>query len=142
LTRWLLRQDGLLLQRPAQLPRDGAPDGPPGVEASSGFKFVKYLGDTGFDIGIESQTQYEGGDGQDPGLVYKQKTNPDGQVVANVRPDLWTYGAAWSMGSGAALGTPSASAHPSSSRTQHSRPSRSSRRGAAGIRSTASPTRS
>jgi hypothetical protein len=76
-----------------------------GVEASSGFKFVKYLGDTGFDIGIESQTQYEGGDGQDPGLVYKQKTNPDGQVVANVRPDLWTYGAAWSMGSGAALGT-------------------------------------
>ena len=82
-----------------------APQSAVGSEASSGFKFVKFLGDTGFDVGIESEAIYEGGDGQDHGLVYKSKTNPDGQIEAYVRPDMWTYLSAWAMGSAAVVGT-------------------------------------
>lgn len=74
-------------------------------EASTGFKFVKFLGDTGFNLGINAQTIHEGGDGQDPGLVYKSETNPDGQINAYARPDMWTYLSAWAMGSAAAVGT-------------------------------------
>lgn len=76
-----------------------------GTEATTGFKFLKYLGDSGFSPAIESETVYEGGDGQDPGLVYKTKTNPDGQIQANARMDMWTFLSAWTLGSAAAVGT-------------------------------------
>jgi Phage tail tube protein len=76
-----------------------------GTEATTGFKFIKFLGDTGFDIGIGAEVVHEGGDGQDPGLVYKSETSPDGQVNAYARIDMWTYLSAWAMGSAAAVGT-------------------------------------
>lgn len=76
-----------------------------GTEATTGFKFLKFLGDTGFDVGIEEEQQFEGGDGQDVGLVYRSKTNPDGQIEINARVDAFTYLSAWALGSAAAIGT-------------------------------------
>lgn len=75
------------------------------TEASTGFKFIKYQGDSGFSPDITSETIFEGGDGQDPGLVYKSKVKPDGQIVGYVRPDMFTTLSAWAMGSAAAVGT-------------------------------------
>jgi hypothetical protein len=75
------------------------------AEATTGFKFVKYLNGTALDIAIDSQSIYEGGDGMDQGLIYRQHTKPDGQIQAYVRPDMWTYLSAWTLGSAAAVGT-------------------------------------
>lgn len=75
------------------------------VEAMTGFKFIKFLGDSGLDLAIETESIYEGGDGQDVGLVYKSKVKPDGQINAYARIDTWTYLSAWVLGSGAVLGT-------------------------------------
>lgn len=74
-------------------------------EATEGFKFLKYLGDSGLKHDIESESVFEGGDGQDQGLHYRSKTKPDGQVVAYARPDMFTYLSAWALGSAAAVGT-------------------------------------
>ena len=76
-----------------------------GTEASSGFKFLRFLGDSGIDIGIESESIYTGGDGQDHGLHYRSKTNPDGNVETFSWPDAFTFLSAWAMGSAAAVGT-------------------------------------
>lgn len=75
------------------------------VEASTGFKFVRYLGNTGFDVQLDTQTIYEGGGGQDPNLSYRQHTKADGSLDAYARPDMFTYLSAWSLGSAAAVGT-------------------------------------
>lgn len=75
------------------------------TEATTGFKFLKYLNDTQLSPAIESETVYEGGDGQDPGLQYRARHKPDGQAVAYARPDMFTYLSAWSLGSAAAVGT-------------------------------------
>jgi len=75
------------------------------TEAETGFKFLKYLGDTGFNPAIESESVFEGGDGQDQGLHYRSKTKPDGQIVAYARPDMFTYLSAWALGSAAVVGT-------------------------------------
>src|SRR4051812_22510228 len=69
-----------------------------GTEATT-FKFVKYL-TGGLDVAQENETIYEGGDGQDPGLVYKSRVKPDGSFDVYARPDTFTYLAAWAMGSG------------------------------------------
>lgn len=74
------------------------------TEAPAGsFKFLKYLGNTGIDIDQQVNSVYEGGDGQDQGLHYKQRINPNGQVVVYARPDQWTFLSAYAMGSGAAV---------------------------------------
>lgn len=73
--------------------------------AATAFKFVKYLGDSGFNVELDSESIYEGGDGQDHGHHYRARTRADGQITANVRPDTFTYLSAWAMGSGAAIGT-------------------------------------
>jgi hypothetical protein len=74
-------------------------------EATTGFKFLKYLGDSGIKHDIEAQSVFEGGDGQDQGLHYRAKTKPDGQAVAYARPDMFTFLSAWALGSAAAVGT-------------------------------------
>lgn len=73
-----------------------------GTEASS-FKFVKYLTNSGINVTTDAQTIYEGGDGQDPGLVYKQYVKPDGSFDVYTRVDTWNYLTAWAMGSGVAV---------------------------------------
>ena len=75
------------------------------TEATTGFKFVKFLGDSGFSPEGDSESIYEGGDGQDHGFHYRSRTRPDGQINAYVRPDIFTWSAAWAMGSAAAIGT-------------------------------------
>lgn len=75
------------------------------TEATTGFKFLKYLGDTGFSPDPEAESVFEGGDGQDQGTHFKTKTKPDGQIVAYARPDMFTYLSAWALGSAAAVGT-------------------------------------
>ena len=72
---------------------------------AAAFKFVKYLGDSGLKTEMDSQSIYEGGDGQDQGLHYRSRTRPDGQISAYVRPDIWTWAGAFAMGSAAAIGT-------------------------------------
>lgn len=69
------------------------------------FKFVKYLNGTDVSPEIDSQAIFEGGDGQAQGLVYRQHTKNDGQIVAYARPDMWTYLSAWSLGSAVTVGT-------------------------------------
>ena len=76
-----------------------------GTEATTGFKFLRFLGDSGLDIGIEAESIYTGGDGQDHGLHYRTKTNPDGNAETFAWPDTFTYLTAWAMGSAAAIGT-------------------------------------
>lgn len=73
------------------------------TEATTGFKFVKFLGNTGIEPNVEAQSVFEGGDGQDQGLHYRQRTKFDGQVVANARPDMFAYLSAWALGSGVAV---------------------------------------
>lgn len=73
--------------------------------AADSFKFVKYLGDSGVNIEQDAESIFEGGDGQDQGYHYRSRVRADGQITANVRPDVWTWAAAWSMGSAAAVGT-------------------------------------
>ena len=73
------------------------------TEATTGFKFLKYLGNTGIEPAVEAQSVSEGGDGQDQGLHYRSKTKFDGQVVGNVRPDMFAYLSAWALGSGIAV---------------------------------------
>jgi len=72
---------------------------------ATAFKFVKYLGNSGFNVELESESVYEGGDGQDHGFHYRSKTRADGQVEGYVRPEMFTYLAAWAMGSAANVGT-------------------------------------
>jgi hypothetical protein len=69
------------------------------TEATTGFKFLKYLSG-GLNQTQDSQTVYEGGDGQDPGLVYKTRHTSDGSADVFVRPDTFAYLSAWAMGSG------------------------------------------
>lgn len=73
------------------------------TEATAGFKFMKYLGQTGIEPNVEAQSIFEGGDGQDQGLHYRSRTKFDGQVVANARPDMFAYLSAWALGSGVAV---------------------------------------
>jgi hypothetical protein len=73
------------------------------TEATAGFKFVKFLGQSGINPDVESQSVFEGGDGQDQGLHYRQRTKFDGQIVANARPDMFAYLSAWALGSGVAV---------------------------------------
>ena len=70
-----------------------------GSEASSNFKFVKYLSG-GLAPEFETEAVYEGGDGQDVGLVYKKSINVGGEFDVFARPDTFAYLAAWAMGSG------------------------------------------
>jgi hypothetical protein len=72
------------------------------TEATTGFKFVKYL-TGGLDEQQDSQTIYEGGDGQDPGLIYKTRHTADGSADVYVRPDTFAYLSAWAMGSGVTI---------------------------------------
>ncbi len=74
-------------------------------EATTGFKFLKYLGDSGLKHDNGSESVFEGGDGQDQGLHYRTSVKPDGQVVAYARPDMFTYLSAWALGSAAVVGT-------------------------------------
>jgi hypothetical protein len=76
-----------------------------GTEASAGFKFLKYLGGSGFNVELESESVYEGGDGQDQGLHYRSQTRADGSFEAYARPDMFTFLSAWALGSAAAIGT-------------------------------------
>jgi hypothetical protein len=69
------------------------------------FKFVKYLNGTDIGPTIDSQAIFEGGDGQAQGLVYRQHTKTDGQIVAYARPDMFTYLSAWALGSAISVGT-------------------------------------
>jgi hypothetical protein len=69
------------------------------TEATTGFKFLKYL-TGGLTVQQDSNTIFEGGDGQDPGLVYKTRHTADGNVDVYVRPDTFAYLSAWAMGSG------------------------------------------
>src|SRR4051812_28236106 len=75
------------------------------TEASTGFKFIRYLGNTGFDIQLDTVALYEGGGGQDPTLNYRQHTKADGSLDCYSRIDSWTFLSAWALGSGAAIGT-------------------------------------
>lgn len=75
------------------------------TEATTGFKFIKFLDPTGINIAQDTQAIYEGGDGQDQGLVYRQHTKPDGQITCYARPDHFTFLSAWALGSAAAVGT-------------------------------------
>lgn len=75
------------------------------TEASTGFKFVKYLNGTDVSPDIDTQAIFEGGDGQAQGLVYRQHTKNDGQIVAYARPDMWTYLSSWALGSAVSVGT-------------------------------------
>lgn len=77
-----------------------------GTEATT-FKFVKYL-TGGVNIAQAAQTIFEGGDGQDPGLVYKSTVKPDGNFDAYGRVDTWNYLTAWAMGSGIAVASTAA----------------------------------
>ena len=72
---------------------------------SSSFKFLKYRGGTGFNVELDTESIYEGGDGQDQGLVYRSKTRADGALTGFVRPDMFTYLSAWALGSAAVVGT-------------------------------------
>ena len=73
------------------------------TEATSGFKFLKYLSG-GIKVDQETEQIYEGGDGQDVGLIYKSKVKTDGEVEVYARPDTFTFLAAQAMGSlGAAI---------------------------------------
>ena len=69
------------------------------------FKFVKYLNGTDIAPQIDSQAIFEGGDGQAQGLVYRQHTKTDGQIVGYARPDMFTYQSAWALGSAISVGT-------------------------------------
>jgi hypothetical protein len=69
------------------------------TEATS-FKFLKYLGDSGFDVGITAESVFEGGDGQDQGLHYRSQTRPDGSFDVYVRPDAFAFLSAYVLGSG------------------------------------------
>jgi hypothetical protein len=71
----------------------------------SSFSFLKFRGGTGFNVELDSEQVLEGGDGQDPGLIYRSKTRADGTLVGYARPAMWTYLSAWAMGSAAAVGT-------------------------------------
>lgn len=64
------------------------------------FKFLKYLGDSGFNVELEAESVFEGGDGQDQGLHYRSQTRADGQAVAYARPDMFAFLSAWALGSG------------------------------------------
>jgi hypothetical protein len=75
------------------------------TEATTGFKFVKYLNGTDVSPEIDTQSIFEGGDGQAQGLVYRQHTKNDGQIVAYARPDMFTYLSSWSLGSAVSVGT-------------------------------------
>jgi hypothetical protein len=69
------------------------------TEATTGFKFLKYL-TGGLNVQQDSNTIFEGGDGQDPGLVYKTRHTVDGNADVYCRPDTFAYLSAWAMGSG------------------------------------------
>lgn len=73
------------------------------TEATANFKFLKFLGQSGIEPNVEAQSVFEGGDGQDQGLHYRQRTKFDGQVIANARPDMFAYLSAWALGSGVAV---------------------------------------
>jgi len=70
------------------------------TEATTGFKFLKYLGDSGMSLETTTESVYEGGDGQDQGLHYKSKVKPDGQAQVFARPDSFAFLSAWALGSG------------------------------------------
>lgn len=72
---------------------------------SSTFKFVRYLNGTDVSPAIDTQSIFEGGDGQAQGLHYRQHTKNDGQIVAYARPDMFTYLSSWALGSAVAIGT-------------------------------------
>jgi hypothetical protein len=78
---------------------------------STRFKFVKYLGDTGMNVEQETESIYEGGDGQDQGFHYKSKLNPNGNINVYVRPDTFTYLSAYALGSGAGASTSAGGSH-------------------------------
>lgn len=69
------------------------------TEATTGFKFLKYLSG-GIQPSFETESIYEGGDGQDVGLVYKKNVSVGGEFDAFARPDTFAFLAAWVMGSG------------------------------------------
>jgi hypothetical protein len=69
------------------------------------FRFLKYLNEAAFNPGIDSNVVYEGGDGQDAGLAYKQRVKPDGEVQVYSRPNPFVWLGAYAMGS--ALAVPS-----------------------------------
>jgi hypothetical protein len=75
------------------------------TEATTGFKFLKYLGGSGVNIEDDNESIYEGGDGQDQGLHYRSRVRPDGSIELYARPDAFTFLSAWALGSAAALGT-------------------------------------
>lgn len=68
--------------------------------ATTGFKFVKFLGNTGFNYDQETESVYTGGDGMDHGLHYLAKVKPDGAVDSFAWPDQFAYLSAWTLGSG------------------------------------------
>lgn len=70
------------------------------TEASTGFKFLRYIGDGGFNVDLQTQSIYTGGDGQDQGLHYLQEVSPDGSFDTFAWPDQFTYLSAWALGSG------------------------------------------
>ena len=70
------------------------------TEATTGFKHLKYLGDSGMSLETSTESVYEGGDGQDQGLHYKSKVKPDGQLQVFARPDSFAFLSAWALGSG------------------------------------------
>lgn len=69
------------------------------TEATS-FKFVKWLNDDVMSADKDTDSVYEGGDGQDQGLHYQKFVKADGSIETFARPDTFTYLAAWAMGSG------------------------------------------
>jgi hypothetical protein len=62
------------------------------------FYFLKHLDGTGFEIDQTTQSEREGGDGQEIGLRYKSAITADGALVANARPELAARLFAWTLG--------------------------------------------
>lgn len=75
------------------------------TEATTGFKFIKYLDPTEINYAQQSNSIFEGGDGETQGLHYRQNVKPDGQLTAYARPDMFTFLSAWALGSAAQVGT-------------------------------------
>lgn len=74
------------------------------------FLFLRHLDGTGLELDTQIQTEREGGDGQEVGLVYKSAISMDGAAVANARPEYAARVLAYILGANAAGTVPAGSA--------------------------------
>lgn len=73
------------------------------TEASS-FYFLKHLDGTGLELDHQTQSEREGGDGQEVGLRYKTSITMDGDAVANARPEIAARLFAYALGADSVSG--------------------------------------